>query len=121
MSLMLQKIKNHKKLVIVVIVFLIYIYIVFFSRFRMYYLPTGEYLKSLESPNSAYTLKAYRYSGGATVDWSLRVEVVNNSNNKKYNIYYRYHDYDAEMEWLDDNTVKINGKSLNIHKEYYRG
>ena len=121
MSFMLQKIKNHKKLVIVAIVFLIYIYIVFFSRFRMYYLPTGEYLKSLESPNSSYTLKAYRYSGGATVDWSLRVEVVNNSSNQKYNIYYKYHDYDVDMEWLDDNTVKINGKKLNIHKEYYRG
>lgn len=36
-------------------------------------------------------------------------------------IYYRYHDYDAEMEWLDEKTVEINGKKLNIHKDYYKG
>lgn len=46
-------------------------------------LPVGEYIASLDSPNKEYTLKSYKYSGGATMDWSLRVEVINNKTNKK--------------------------------------
>lgn len=82
-------------------------------------LPDGDYIDSLDSPNGEYTLKAYRYSGGATMDWSLRVEVVNNNTNKKINIYWKYHEKDADMKWIDNETVEINEVILNIHKDYY--
>lgn len=82
-------------------------------------LPTGDYINSVKSPNGKYTLNAYRYSGGATMDWTLRVEVVDNTNQKKKNIYWKYHESEADMKWLDAVTVQINGRKLNIHKDYY--
>ena len=97
---MIKKIEKYKKKIIVILIIMIFIYINFCSRFRMWHLPTGEYIESLESPNKEYTLNSYRYSGGATMDWSLRVEVVNNKTNKKINIYYKYHEKDADMEWI---------------------
>lgn len=82
-------------------------------------LPEGDYISSLNSLNNEYTLKPYRYSGGTTMDWSLRVEVIDNKTNKKYNIYWKYHEKDAVMNWLDEKTVEINGVKLNIFKDYY--
>lgn len=89
------------------------------TRLGMYHLPKGDYISSLDSPNKCYTLKSYRYSGGATVDWSLRVELVNNKTNKKTNIYYKYHESEANMKWINNEYVIINGVKLNIHKDYY--
>ncbi len=115
---MITKIKKHwKKLFLLISVILIII--IFNSRLVMLNLPVGDYIDSLVSPNGEYTIKSYRYSGGATMDWSLRVEVVNNSTNKKNNIYWKYHEKDADMKWLDNNTVEINGIKLNIHKDFY--
>lgn len=115
---MIMKIKKHWKKIILVIIILLIIFI-FNSRLIMLKLPTGEYIESLTSPNDEYTLKAYRYSGGATMDWSVRVEIVNNNTNKVVNIYWKYHEKDANMRWIDNENVEINGIKLNIYKDYY--
>jgi len=116
---MMKIIKKHWKKILILLTFALICYINFCSRFRMVNLPEGEYLESLDSPNGEYTLKSYRYSGGATMDWSLRVEVVNNNTKKEYNIYWAYHEREAEMNWIDEETIIINGVQLNIHKDYY--
>lgn len=113
-------IRNTKRrCVLILLIFIILFIILINSRFVMYTLPKGDFINELNSPNSEYSLRAYRYSGGATVDWSLRIEVVNNLTHKKYNIYWKYHEKDADMVWLDDENVRINGIQLNIHKDYY--
>lgn len=114
----MKYIKKYRKIIIIFCILLIVFYINCFTRFPMYNLPKGEFIESLDSPNGDYTLKSYRYSGGATMDWSLRVEVVNNNTNKSMNIFYRYHDYESNMEWIDNNNVIINGEELNIHSDY---
>ena len=65
-----------------------------------------------QSPDGKYSLEAYRTEPGATVDFSIRVYVANN--NKKKIIYDAYHEYEAEIVWLDNTTVSINGKLLDI-------
>ena len=64
-----------------------------------------------QSPDDKYSLEAYRTEPGATVDFSIKVYVVNNN---KSIIYDAYHEYEAEIVWLDNTTVSINGKSLDI-------
>lgn len=115
---MIKAIKIHKKMIIVLIIF-VELFAYCNSRLVMYNLPIGEYISKIDSPNYEYTLKAYRYSGGATVDWSIRVELVNNKSGKIRNIYYKYHSQEAIMEWIDDENVIINGVKLNIEKDYY--
>lgn len=90
------------------------------TRLGMYHLPKGDYISSLDSPDKQYTLKSYQYSINMTLDWSLCVELVNNKTNKKINIYYKYHEYEADMKWIDHEYVEINGVKLNIHKDYYK-
>ncbi len=116
---MIEIIKKHNKKIIIICLIMI-LYTACNSRLIMYGLPKGEYISSLASPNKNYILNAYRYSGGATMDWSLRVELENNKTKKKINIYYKYHQFKVDMKWIDNENVEINGIKLNIYKDYYK-
>lgn len=73
------------------------------------------FLLSSQSPDKKYTLEAYKTEPGATVDFSIKVYVVNE--NKKDLIYDSYHEYDVEIVWIDNSIVSINGKKLNLLKK----
>lgn len=70
------------------------------------------FLMVSQSPDGKYTLEAYRTEPGATVDFSIRVYLIRD--NKKNIIYDAYHEYEAKIVWIDNTTVSINGKTLNI-------
>lgn len=82
-------------------------------------LPTGEFIKSYDSPTSNYTINIYLCNGGATTDYSIRGELVENHNMSKKNIYWSYHEQEANVEWVDEQTVVINGRNLNVLKDIY--
>ena len=82
-------------------------------------LPTGEIITSADSPDGTYRVSAYLCDGGATVDYAVRGEVTTLSTGEHRNIYWEYHCEDAKIEWLDDNTVKINGRQLDVRKDIY--
>ena len=73
-----------------------------------------------DSPEGTYTVIAYRINGGATTAWS--VKCVLKQNNKKLSrnriIYTHYRCDSVETEWLDDDTVIINGEKIeNVLKD----
>ncbi len=72
------------------------------------------FLISSQSPDGVYKLEAYRTEPGATVDFSIRVYMING--NQKNIIYDAYHEYDAQIVWIDNSVVSINGKSLDISR-----
>ena len=82
-------------------------------------LPQGEFMCGVESPNGEYTVNAYVCNGGATVAYAVRGEVVNNETGKKRNIYWDYKIKTAEIEWINNDVVSINGHVLNIHTDSY--
>jgi len=79
-------------------------------------LPKGEYIAEYKSPTEEYTLITYLCSGNATTDYSIRGELVCNSNDEKSNIYWSYHEEDAVVEWISDYIVSINGIELDVSK-----
>ncbi len=93
------------------------VYWVFFS---MNGLPTGEYRTEEISPDGKYTLKAYVANGGATTSYSVRGElVVNKKFNKNKNIYWNYREDVANIKWTDNDTVVINGHSLDVPNDKF--
>ena len=95
-------------------------YGVYWAFFDMDRLPTGEYLTEETSPDGTYTIKAYRNNGGATTSYSIRGELVFNKNNSKTkNIYWNYREDTAEIEWIDNDTVIINGHTLEVPNERF--
>ena len=85
----------------------------------MKYLPEGELMESITSPDGVYQIRTYLVNGGATVDWAVRCEVVTVSTGKVRNLYWEYHCNTAEIRWLDDVTVEINGKKLDVRTDSY--
>ena len=82
-------------------------------------LPTGKLICTSTSQNGDYTIQAYLCDGGATTDQAIRAEVLNNASGKVRNIYWQYHAYDADIEWLSDTKVRINGVELDVRTDVY--
>jgi hypothetical protein len=78
-----------------------------------------EYLGESISPNGTHTVAAYLNNGGATTGYAVLGTLKNNKNGKTKNIYWQYRCEKADMEWLDDETIKINGLELNVNNEIY--
>lgn len=82
-------------------------------------LPKGEFMDSFKSPDSTYTVNSYLCSGNATTDFSVRCEVVKNKTGETRNIYWDYHQEEANVKWLDDENVEINNHKINVINESY--
>ena len=76
-------------------------------------LPQGELINEVRSPSGEKVLKVYLVDGGATVDYAIRCEVCADDGLKR-TIYWNYHEEDAIVEWITDDTVSINGHRINV-------
>lgn len=82
-------------------------------------IPNGVLLSTHYSPSEKYTVNIYLCDGSATVDSSIRGELVNNETGDKQNIYWNYHEDTATVMWIDDLTVVINGHQLNLPNDAF--
>ena len=72
------------------------------------------------SPDGTYTVNAYVSNGGATTSYTVLGELMFNKENKKSKkIYWQYRENAADITWVDDDTVKINGVILDVPNETY--
>lgn len=79
-----------------------------------------ELIKSSLSPSGQYVAVAYRNLGNSTVDFSVICDIVNLKDISARTIYIQYHESEAELQWIDDETVCINGIELDIVNGYYK-
>ena len=101
-------------------IILILILVINHFFFSMANLPEGELLTESESPNGEYTVRAYVSMSGATVADAVRGEVVyHQKKDKKKNIYWNYRESTAEIDWIDEHTISINGVKLDVRKDVY--
>ncbi|HDR7794974.1 TPA: DUF5412 domain-containing protein [Bacillus luti] len=105
----------------ILFVFTLLIGLGYWKFFSLSGLSGGEKLESIHSPDKTYTLHIYRHNGGATTNYAIRGELV--ENNKKVmntkNIYWNYREETAAVKWLDDHTVVINKHKLNVKTDTY--
>lgn len=113
--------KALKFLIIGILIFVGIIgYGVYWAFFDMNRLPTGDYLTEETSPDGTYTLKVYVTNGGATTSYAVRGELVfNNKNNKTKNIYWNYREEIANIEWINNDTVEMNGHTLHVPNDKF--
>ena len=78
-----------------------------------------QYITESTSPDGTYTVSAYLNNGGATTSYSVLGVLKNNINNKTKNIYWQYRCDNAEIEWINNDTIKINGIQLQVEHEVY--
>ncbi|GAA0675143.1 DUF5412 family protein [Clostridium cadaveris] len=110
-----------KFFVILTSLFIILSSIFFINKYlnsRILNLPDGELIEESTSPNGKYTIKTYLCDGNATVDFSVRAELLTNSKNPK-NIYWEYKTNKSKIKWLNNTTVIINGHKLKLPNDIY--
>lgn len=105
-------------LVITILISLIPISI-YTNFFTIWWIKGDEPLKSVSSPDNRYTVTAYLNNGGATTAYAVLGTVKDNKTGINHNIYWQYRCDDAEIEWLDETTVVINGVELNVKEDIY--
>ena len=114
-----------KKILMIIITFMLIIsgplfYGVYWVFFDMSRLPKGNLISEIKSPNGDYTIKAYVSDGGATTDFAVLGELNFNIRNKKpKNIYWNYHENTANIRWVDEDTVIINGHELDVPNDTF--
>lgn len=112
-----------KALLIVGIVVLLIISLLGYGIYWAFYdiqrLEGQEVIQEVSSPNGTYTVTAYLNNGGATTDYAVLCSVKTNGRNNEKNIYWQYHCTKADIVWLDEQTVQINGVVLNVKKDIY--
>jgi hypothetical protein len=102
-------------LIVGAIVAAVIAYGVYWLMYDLDRLPRGEFLTEEISPAGTYSLKAYVTNGGATVSYAVRGELVfNDKEGKSETIYWNYREETADIIWTDDDTVIINGQTLDV-------
>jgi hypothetical protein len=104
---------------ILLIIFALISYGIYWAFFDIQRLDGQEVMIASESPDSLYTVTAYLNNGGATTDYAVLCAVKNNKTGKNRNIYWNYHCSTADIQWLDNKTVIINGIELDVTKDKY--
>ena len=104
---------------ILLIILALISYGIYWAFFDIQRLDGQEVITVSDSPDSSYTVTAYLNNGGATTDYAVLCAVKNNKTGKEQNIYWNYHCSTADIQWLDDKTVSINGIELDVTKDKY--
>ncbi len=111
--------KKYLKFIIPLAIVAVLIYAVNWAFFDIQRLKGQELLDEVSSSDGKYTVSVYLNNGGATTDYAVLCSVRNNETEKERNIYWQYHCTTANVRWLDEKTVNINGKELNVEKDSY--
>lgn len=111
--------KSNKYILIILIVLFFISYSIYWMFFDIQRIRGKEIINISTSPNGNYTLTMYVNNGGATVDFAVLGKIKNNLTEGNWNIYWQYHCNTVDINWINDNTVIINGTKLNVIKETY--
>lgn len=85
----------------------------FNERFKV----SEELLGETVSSDGKYKIEAYLINGGATVDWSVKCYLREGEIKKE--IYRDYHINEANMIWIDNNTISINNHNIDLPNGKY--
>ena len=69
------------------------------------------------SSDGKYKVEAYLINGGATVDWAVKCYLREGDIKKE--IYRDYHINEANMIWIDNDTISINNHNIDLPNGKY--
>lgn len=118
MVLIFVKLIKTLGILLVVVIILFLITPLFKSLFYyLTFLPKGELVKELYSPNKQHIAKIYR---AETAELCVKVNIINTNTKKSKTIYWSWDEgYDATVEWVDNNNILINERKLNINTDMF--
>lgn len=87
---------------------------------RAVFAPSLELIAQADSPDGAWRVEAYLVNGGATTAYGVRAFAKELTGFKRTRrIYWQYREEEAEIVWLDERTVSVNGVILDVRYDSY--
>ncbi|EPB8178849.1 DUF5412 family protein [Clostridium perfringens] len=86
-------------------------------EFNDWFKVSEEVLGETVSSDGKYKVEAYLINGGATVDWSVKCYLREGDSKKE--IYRDYHINEANMIWIDNDTISINNHNIDLPNGKY--
>jgi len=77
----------------------------------------GEYT----SADGKHVCSVYVSDGGETIPWTVVAQVRGTWIIGKRTVYAVDNIEEATFRWIDNRTIRINGVSLDIYRDYYSG
>ena len=111
--------KRYRVLTIFVAISILSFLLFYYSFFTLSGIDGDEKTGEYASPDGKYTVTAYLNNGGATTAYAVLCTVKEDDKDKEKNIYWNYPCEKADVVWLDETTVNINGKILDVTKDTY--
>ena len=116
-----QEVKKSKKKILIgtLVSLCILISLIIFALYELIsttskMFPQNEELLSESfSPDNKYKVEAYLVDNGATTAFSVKC-ILFVDNKKSKTIYSDYHIRDANIEWIDNDTVSINSHIIDL-------
>ncbi len=109
-----------KKIIIAVLVVIaILSYGIYWAFFDMGRLPKDKFLSEVISPGGEYSIKAYVSESSLSAPAVLGELNFISKRKRPKNIYWNYREDHADIEWVDNFTVIINGHKLNVLKDTF--
>ena len=105
--------------IVILLIVALLAYGIYWAFYDIQRLDGQDVIEEVSSPNGTYTITAYLNNGGATTAYAVLCSVKNNHTGREKNIYWQYRCTKADIIWLDENTVQINGVELNVKRDTY--
>lgn len=115
---MMENTKSKILIITGVIILAVVIYLMYYFFYSLNSLPKGDLLASIKSPTNEYVINSYLVRNSLSAN-AIRVELINNKTSKRKNIYWGYPESTANIKWINEDIVEINGHILNIYKDRY--
>lgn len=81
--------------------------------------PKGELITEKKSPNQKIIFRLYETTGDATVGIGRIGEVESTKDNIRKVVYQSYPNEKNEINWITNNKLIVNGKTLNVKKDVF--
>ena len=73
-----------------------------------------EYISKSDSADGSYTVTAYLNDGEDSADYAVLCTSTDNASGETRNIYWCNNCANANIQWVDNETVVINGVVINV-------
>ena len=110
---------KRKRVLAIFIFFLFILLLIGLANHSMLFLPKEELIFQSYSPKNDYRVDTFLNHGNATVSYSITADVINIKKQTTRTFYYCYREKTVEIVWIDDYTVNINGRILDIRYDSY--
>ena len=111
--------RTYKIVLTIVFACLLVAYGIYWAFFDLQRINGQEVLQEVPSPSGDDTIIVYLNNSGATTSYAILCTVKDNQTGKERNIYWQDHRDDANVQWVDDDTVIINNVELDVWKDSY--